>query len=130
MRPVITSTEGLWVASIRWIPAALAFCAILAIKCSTFLPTNIIISANSSTTTTIDGSSSKYSSWLSNSGFSICFPLSAASLIFLLKPARFLTPINDISLYLLSISTTHQRKPFEASVISVITGVSRWGIPS
>ena len=63
-------------------------------------------------------------------GFNKKIKEAAASLIFLLKPARFLTPINDINLYLLSISTTHQRKPFEASVISVITGVNKWGIPS
>ena len=46
-RPVITSTEGLCVASNIWIPAALAFCANLAIRCSTFFPTTIIKSANS-----------------------------------------------------------------------------------
>ena len=126
----MTSTEGLWVANIRWIPAALAFCAILAIRCSTFFPTNIIMSANSSTTTTIDGNTSRYSSSFSFKGFNICFPFFSASRIFLLNPAKFLTPIMDINLYLLSISATHHLKPFDASVISVITGVSKWGIPS
>ncbi len=130
IKPVITSTEGLCVARIKCIPAALAFWAILAIKCSTFLPTNIIMSANSSTTTTIEGSVSRYSSSFSLSGLSICFPFSAASSIFLLKPAKFLTPIIDINLYLLSISTTHHLNPLDASVISVMTGVSKWGIPS
>ena len=125
IRPVITSTEGLCVAMIKCIPAALAFCAILAIRCSTFLPTNIIISANSSTTTTIDGRVSRYSSFSGFMGFRICLPLAAASSIFLLKPAKFLTPIIDINLYLLSISTTHHLRPLDASVISVITGVKR-----
>ena len=130
IKPVMTSTEGLWVANIRWIPAALAFCAILAIRCSTFFPTNIIMSANSSTTTTIDGNTSRYSSSFSFKGFNICFPFFSASRIFLLNPAKFLTPIMDINLYLLSISATHHLKPLDASVISVITGVSKWGIPS
>ena len=126
----MTSTEGLCVANIRCIPAALAFWAILAIKCSTFFPTSIIMSANSSTTTTIDGRVSKYSSSSGRSGFIICLPLAAASSIFLLKPAKFLTPIMDINLYLLSISTTHHLKPLDASVMSVITGVNKWGMPS
>ena len=43
----------------------------------------------------------------------------------ILNPAKFLTPIMDINLYLLSISATHHLKPFDASVISVITGVSK-----
>ena len=55
--PVITSTEGLWVAIIIWIPAALAFCAIRAIDSSTSLEDTIIKSANSSIITTIYGSS-------------------------------------------------------------------------
>src|SRR5690554_6292395 len=51
--PVTTSTEGRWVASIRWIPAALAFWARRAISSSTFLPTIMNMSANSSITTTM-----------------------------------------------------------------------------
>ena len=54
--PVITSTEGRWVARTRWIPAARAFCASRAISSSTFLPVSIIMSASSSTTTTMYGS--------------------------------------------------------------------------
>ena len=126
----MTSTEGRCVARIRWIPAALAFCAILAIRCSTFLPTNIIISANSSTTTTIDGSSSNSVSSSSISGSNKGLPSSFASATFLLNPLKLRTPISDINLYLLSISATHQRRPLEASVMSVITGVSKWGMPS
>ena len=55
--PVITSTDGLWVAIIICIPAALAFCAIRAIDSSTSLEDTIIKSANSSIITTIYGSS-------------------------------------------------------------------------
>ena len=55
IRPVITSTDGRCVASTRWMPAARAFCAMRAISCSTFLPTIIIMSANSSITTTMYG---------------------------------------------------------------------------
>ncbi|MNT95669.1 hypothetical protein D3C72_2375920 [compost metagenome] len=55
IRPVMTSTDGRWVARIRWMPAARAFCARRAISSSTFLPTIIIMSANSSTTTTMVG---------------------------------------------------------------------------
>ena len=54
--PVITSTEGRCVARMRWMPAARAFCASRAISSSTFLPVSIIMSASSSTTTTIQGS--------------------------------------------------------------------------
>ncbi|MNC88869.1 hypothetical protein D3C83_47390 [compost metagenome] len=53
IRPVITSTEGRCVARIRWMPAARAFCARRAINSSTFLPTIIIMSANSSMNTTM-----------------------------------------------------------------------------
>ena len=56
IRPVITSTDGRWVARIRWMPAARAFCARRAISSSTFLPTIIIRSANSSMKITMYGS--------------------------------------------------------------------------
>ena len=58
IRPVITSTDGRCVARIRWMPAARAFCASRAISSSTFLPTIIIMSANSSMNTTMNGSGS------------------------------------------------------------------------
>ncbi len=58
MRPVITSTDGRWVATTRWMPQARAFCARRAMGTSTFLPATIIRSASSSITTTIMGSSS------------------------------------------------------------------------
>ena len=51
--PVITLTDGLWVAIIKWIPIALASCANLAIGVSTSFPAVMIKSANSSTTKTI-----------------------------------------------------------------------------
>ena len=104
IRPVITSTDGRWVARIRWMPAARAFCARRAISSSTFLPTIIIMSANSSMITTMYGSgssgwatSSEPSSGL-NSGSSSGWPLSLASRTFLLKPARLRTPTALISL--------------------------------
>ena len=53
MRPVMTSTDGRCVARIRWMPEARAFCARRAISSSTFLPTIIIMSASSSTMTTM-----------------------------------------------------------------------------
>jgi hypothetical protein len=56
IRPVMTSTDGRWVARIRWMPAARAFCAIRAISSSTFLPTTIIRSASSSMMMTMVGS--------------------------------------------------------------------------
>ena len=48
IRPVTTSTEGLWVATIRCIPAALAFCASLQIEFSTSDGAAIMRSASSS----------------------------------------------------------------------------------
>ena len=56
--PVMTSTDGRWVAMIRWMPAARAFCASRWMRNSTSLPAVIIRSASSSTTTTICGSTS------------------------------------------------------------------------
>ena len=53
--PVMTFTEGLCVAMMRWIPTALASCARRAIGCSTSLPAVMIKSANSSTTSTMYG---------------------------------------------------------------------------
>ena len=55
--PVITSTDGRWVAMIRCIPAARAICASRWIAASISLPATSIKSAISSTTTTIRGSS-------------------------------------------------------------------------
>ncbi len=62
--PVITSTDGRWVAAIRWMPAARAICARRWIAPSISLPEIIIRSAISSTTTTMNGigSSSSISS--------------------------------------------------------------------
>ncbi len=53
MSPVITSTEGRWVARIRWIPTARAICASRAIDSSTSLLATIIRSASSSMMTTM-----------------------------------------------------------------------------
>ena len=56
IRPVITSTDGLWVAITRCIPAALASCESLTMASSTSPWATIIRSASSSTITTICGS--------------------------------------------------------------------------
>ena len=56
MTPVMTSTEGRWVAMIRWMPAARLFCDSRWISTSISLPTVTIRSASSSTITTICGS--------------------------------------------------------------------------
>ena len=100
IKPVITSTLGRWVASIKWIPAARAFCAKRAISSSIFLPTTIIRSASSSITTTICGrrSSGSGSSGVRLKGLYTKVPWALASSILALKPARLRTPILLISL--------------------------------
>ena len=97
IRPVITSTLGRWVAIIRWMPAARAFCAKRAICCSTDLRSVIIRSANSSITTTIKGSLSKGSgsSGLRLNGLSSGLPSAFNSSTFLLKPSILRTPACD-----------------------------------
>ena len=50
MTPVMTSTEGRWVAMTRWIPTARAICAIRQIDSSTSRAATIIRSFSSSTT--------------------------------------------------------------------------------
>ena len=55
MRPVMTSTDGRWVARIKWIPTARAICARRAIDSSTSLLAAIIRSASSSMITTTYG---------------------------------------------------------------------------
>ena len=54
--PVITSTDGRWVASTRWIPTARDFCARRMIASSTACGLIIIRSASSSITTSRYGS--------------------------------------------------------------------------
>ena len=104
IRPVMTSTDGRWVARIRWMPAARAFCASRAMSSSTFLPTIIIMSANSSMKMTMKGIGSSVggascsSGFGRNSGSSIGWPASCASFTFLLKPARLRTPTALINL--------------------------------
>ena len=51
MMPVMTSTEGRWVASTRWMPTARAICASRVIASSTSDDDTIIKSASSSMTT-------------------------------------------------------------------------------
>ena len=137
INPVITSTEGRCVARIRCIPAARAFCARRAISWSTFLPTIIIMSANSSMTTTINGSvpSSGAASFGSNPcgtkvGSVRGVPASWCSRILLLNPSKLRTPSAAMSLYRRSISATHQRSALAASFMSVTTGANKCGMPS
>ncbi|TDZ74503.1 hypothetical protein DE4586_04696 [Mycobacteroides salmoniphilum] len=49
IRPVTTSTDGRWVASTRWMPAARAFCVMRTMASSTSRGAVIIRSASSST---------------------------------------------------------------------------------
>ena len=55
MTPVMTLTDGRWVATIRWIPTARAFWAMRVIDSSTSRAATIIRSFSSSTTTTMYG---------------------------------------------------------------------------
>ena len=48
MTPVMTSTEGLWVATIIWMPAARAIWVMRWIDCSTSFFATVMRSANSS----------------------------------------------------------------------------------
>ena len=56
--PVITSTDGRWVAITRWIPTARAIWAMRQIDSSTSRAATIIRSLSSSTTTRMNGSRS------------------------------------------------------------------------
>ena len=70
--PVITSTEGRWVAITMWIPDARAICASRCMQASISFPATIMRSAISSTITTMNGSvSGKYSS-VSMIGSPVC----------------------------------------------------------
>ena len=106
--PVITSTEGRCVASIRCIPAALAFCARRRIASSTSTLATIIKSASSSIMITINGIFS-----------------SACSLKLLISR----TWLSANALYLRSISATAQCRAEAAFLLSVTTGVKRCGMP-
>ncbi len=120
MIPVSTSTDGLCVASIRCIPAALAICARRVNATSTSLEATIIRSASSSIIMTMRGSFCNPSS---SSGF---FSFS----ILLLYCFMFLAFFSESSSYLLSISRTAQKSAFVAFFTFITTGVIRWGIPS
>ncbi len=132
IRPVITSTEGLCVANIKCTPAARAFCARRVINSSTFLPTTIIRSANSSITNTMSGICSCGSglSGVTLKGLVSGVPAFCASRIFWLYPARLRTPRFDISRKRWSISPAHQTSALAACFISVTTGASKCGMPS
>ena len=114
--PVITLTEGLCVAIIKWIPIALANCANLAIGVSTSLPAVIIKSANSSTTKTTYGKNL----WSS-------FGFSFLSLNFLLYSTIFLQEAFFKSSYLLSISMHNEFNVLITFLLSVIIASSLSG---
>ena len=111
--PVMTSTEGLCVAIIRCIPAALAICARRQILSSTSFGEAIIRSASSSIIITICGikSDSPFSAFIA------------------LKPFISLTECSAKELYLASISLTAQLRAPAAFLGSVTTGIIRCGIP-
>jgi len=111
--PVITSTDGRWVAIIKCIPAALAFWANLQIESSTSFAATIIKSANSSIIITICGNVPVPSSFSANA----------------LYPFKSLTPFCANTLYLLSISCTAHAKAPAAFLGSVTTGINKCGIP-
>ena len=116
--PVMTSTEGLCVAMIRWMPAALASCASRQIAVSTSFLATIIRSASSSTMTTILESTFSFSPASS--------PLALTSALY---PLRSLVPDFAKSAYLRSISATAQLRAADAFLTSVTTGIIRCGIP-
>ncbi len=64
MRPVMTSTEGRCVATIRCNPTARASCARRQMRGSTSSPQVIIRSANSSMTITMRGKASSSGRWV------------------------------------------------------------------
>jgi len=110
MSHVITLTDGLCVATIRWIPTARAFCAIRVIQFSTsFLFHDIIRSANSSMTNTM-----RYI---------------FSQIIFLLYSSSFLTLCFLSREYLISISSTVRLSSFSALSGSVTIGHSIYGSP-
>src|SRR5699024_3137254 len=115
--PVITSTDGLWVAMIRWIPAARAIWAIRVIAASTSFDATIIRSASSSMITTIYGSFWTFSeSSLSRSRY-------------WLYASMFLVPEWENKSYRRSISLTIRLSASLAFCGFVTTGDRRCGIP-
>src|SRR5690554_1154324 len=114
--PVMTLTDGLWVATTRWIPIARASWANLAIGASISLPAVIIKSANSSMTRTIYG----MNRW-PFSGFN----LRATNLP--LYSLRFLQPASFKRSYRLSISIQREFKVLITFLVSVIIASSALG---
>ena len=112
--PVMTSDDGLWVASIRWIPQNLATAVMRLIDVSSSLPTASIRSANSSMMTMMYGSLTLASFFSS---------------IFSLYSSIFLAPMLENRAIRLSISSTTKLMALRAFLASVMTGVSRCGMP-
>ena len=114
MMPVMTSDDGLCVARIRWMPQNLATAVMRLMEVSSSLPTASIRSANSSMMTMMYGSLT----------LAIFF-----STIFWLYSSIFLAPMLENSAMRLSISSTTKFMALRAFLASVMTGVSRCGIP-
>src|SRR3989344_5482098 len=109
IKPVITSTDGRWVDSTRWIPVARAIWAILVTASSTSDGANNMISASSSTMIIRYGKA-----WNPDISLNISI---------------FLAPTSANNLYRRSISLIDHFKADTTFSGSTITGVSKWGIP-
>ena len=120
IRPVMTSTEGRWVAMIRWMPAALASCARRQIASSTSPGATIIRSASSSTIMTICGRS------LGMPSSSLLSFVLRASYYILLSRGHCCLQISDIGP---SSPQPPHCNAADAFFGSVTTGISRCGMP-
>ena len=142
MVPVITSTDGRWVAMITWIPAARAICASRCTAASISLPATIIRSAISSITTTMNGSCSSASGCSSKIGL----PVSGieaglhpprhhlAALLGLGHPLVVAADVAHAELAHRAVAALHlPHRPFQRHhrlAGSVTTGAIRCGMPS
>ena len=122
MTPVMTLTDGLWVAITRWIPAALASWARRQMESSTSLDATIIRSASSSMMITSWGSFAGI--WSAGTS-----PASIRLFTLALYPFKSLTLLWANFWYRSIISATAQFKAPAAFLGSVTTGIRRCGIP-
>ena len=121
--PVTMSTDGRWVASTRWMPAARASWVMRTIASSTSRGATIIRSANSSTITSRYGYGVNVRSL---PGGALTRPARTA----LLKSSRWRKPKWARSSYRMSISRTTQPSASAARLGLVMIGVIRCGMPS
>ncbi len=118
--PVMMLTEGRWVAMTAWMPTARASWAIRAREVSTSALAVIMMSANSSMMTTMKGSRSGMGSPSSSRTGSSEVPRE-------LKLAMLRTPTLERTWYRHSIWLISQRSAIGTFLVSVTTGVTRWG---